>query len=300
MGAGASRGRTPRPARQNPRATGKQPAQGTRASEGVFKNISVVLVEPQSAGNIGSVARAMMNSAITDLVLINPCDYVNNDAFSMACNAIKVLKHASVHPTLEDYLMAGSSPDVDGEPRPRGIVTVGATRRLGKLRTPVLNVDEVAPRVLELARTNRVALVFGREDRGLENTELTACDMLVEIPTSELYPSLNLSHAVLLLCHYIFRATVPEGPSIESAPREEVEMMHAHIERTLRALEYGEKGGEHLLNTILRNFRRLFGRTTLMEKEVAMIRGILGQVESHVQPPSDEGQDNGHGNDKDN
>lgn len=235
----------------------------------ILKNLSVVLVEPRGSGNVGSVARAMQNTGIDDLVLVNPCEYTNNEAYSMACKAHEVLHRARVYPALEEALSAFE-------------VSVGTTRRTGKLRHPVLLLDEATPRVLSFAASNRVALVFGREDKGLKNTELSLCDILLEIPTSEAYGSVNLSHAVFLVCHHLFASTLEVEPSMKAAPREEVHRMFTHLERTLRALGYGADGNEYLVESILRTTRRLFGRTTLTAREVNMLRGILTQIDQRM------------------
>ena len=79
---------------------------------------------------------------------------------------------------------------------------------------------------------------------------------------------------------------MPKAPTIKAAPREELEKMYVHMERMLRGLGYGDQGGEYLFEAIMRSFRRLFGRTGLMEKEVKMLRGIFTQVEARVSPRS--------------
>jgi tRNA/rRNA methyltransferase len=234
-----------------------------------LRNVSIVLVEPQSPGNVGSVARVMMNTGFNDLVLINPCPYHNNEAYSMACKADPLLLSARTVPGLDAYA-------------PGAGMTAGATRRSGRLRHPVLTLDEAAPMMLGHARGNKVSILFGREDRGLTNEELRGCDMLFEIPTHQGYPSLNLSHAVLLVCHRLFTMAEPRGATIVAADRAGVEEMFSHMERMLRGLGYGEKGGKHLLDSILRGSRRLFGRTGLMQKEVNMLRGIFTRVEKNL------------------
>ncbi len=239
------------------------------AAQGAIDNISIVLVEPQSPGNVGSVARAMKNTGFSDLVLINPCDYRNNEAYSFACKADDVLLGARRFPDLGAYM---------DETR----IVVGTTRRMGRARYPVLTLAEAAPGIIELASGNSVSILFGREDRGLTNEEIPLCDMLVEIPANPDYPSLNLSQAVMLVCHHIFISAGAKGPVIRTAPRAELEKMYAHMEETLRRLDYGEKGGEHLLESILRGFRRLFGRTGLMQKEINMLRGIFTQIEDRT------------------
>jgi tRNA/rRNA methyltransferase len=232
-------------------------------------NIEIVLVEPQSSGNVGSVARAMKNTGFRNLTLINPCDYANNEAYSMACKADDVLKGATVYPALQECL------------NKTGIV-VGTTRRMGRMRYPVLTLDEAVPKILELSSKNRVSILFGREDRGLENDEIPLCDILLEIPTDPGYGSLNLSHAVFIVCYSLFSARFSVPPTIKVAPREELEKMYVHMEKTLMDLSYGEMGGEYLLEAILRSFRRLFGRTGLMQKEINMLRGIFTQIEQRA------------------
>lgn len=243
----------------------KEEPSGTR-----FENIDIVLVEPQSSGNVGSVARAMKNTGFANLVLVNPCDYRNNEAYSMACKADDVLKSARVFPEMESCI------------KETGLL-IGTTRRMGRIRYPILTLQEAVPKILELSRDNRVSILFGREDRGLENEEIPSCDMLLEIPASPLYGSLNLSHAVFIVCYHLFAARGVKGPVVEVAPREELEKMYAHMEEALRALSYGDKGGEYLLKAILRGFRRLFGRTGLMHKEINMLRGIFTQIENRVE-----------------
>ncbi|MBE7415153.1 MAG: RNA methyltransferase [Deltaproteobacteria bacterium] len=242
----------------------------------VSRNISIVLVEPQSSGNVGSTARAMRNTGFSDLVLINPCEYKNNESYSMACKADGVLETARVFPDLESYI-----------PEPR--VLVGTTRRIGRHRYPVLTLSEAVPEILRLAASNRVAILFGREDKGLLNEEIPLCDMLVEIPTSDDYPSINLSHAVFTVCHHLYTAAAPKAPAIKVAPRGELERMYEHMERTLRGIGYGDKGGEYLLEAMMRSFRRLFGRTGLMEKEVNMLRGVFTQIEARTINPEEDG-----------
>lgn len=252
----------------------KKQKEGSTASN----NISIVLVEPQSPGNVGSVARAMKNTGFSDLVLINPCDHSAEAAISMACNAFDILRNARVFRTLADYAE---------EP---GII-VATTRRMGRTRYPILTIQEAAGKILELASSNKVAVLFGREDRGLHNDEVALADILIEIPTHEDYPSLNLSSAVLIFCWQLFTAGNPKADAVKVAPRGELEKMYVHMEKTLRSLEYGDGGGEHILESILRSFRRLFGRTGLMQKEINMLRGIFTQIDARVKPLRRKGED---------
>ncbi|OGP31803.1 MAG: hypothetical protein A2073_04000 [Deltaproteobacteria bacterium GWC2_42_11] len=235
-----------------------------------FQNIHIVLVEPQGAGNIGSAARAMKNTGFKNLALVNPVDYKNDEAYKMACKADDVLLGAKVFTSLENATKDAS-------------MVIGTTRRKGRIRYPVLTFYDVLPRIIETAQKNNVFILFGREDKGLSNKEIELCSDVVEIPADKSYPSLNLSHAVFLVCYELFKHTAEEkGQAIKLASMEEINMMYEHLEKTLRKLGYGEKGGMHLLDVIMKSFRRLFGRTGLMHKEVNMVRGICTQIEKRV------------------
>ncbi len=235
----------------------------------IQENISIVLVEPMSSGNVGSVARVMKNTGFSNLRLVNPCDYGNNEAYSMACKADDVLKKAEVFKGVKTCIQDA------------GLV-VGATRRKGKIRYPVLTLSEAVPHITRLAKKNRVAILFGREDKGLKNSEIALCDLLLEIPASDTYGSLNISHAVLMVCHGLFASRARPSPAIKAAPREEVLAMYEHLGDVLRRLGYAEHGREFLMESILRGFRRLFGRTGLMQKEINMLRGIFAQIEKRA------------------
>ncbi|HZX35109.1 MAG TPA: RNA methyltransferase [Thermodesulfobacteriota bacterium] len=236
------------------------------------KNISIVLVEPKGAGNVGSVARVMKNTGFRNLVLVNSVQYKNDEGFSMACSASDVLLKAKEVKTLKQAVKDSH-------------FIVGTTRRKGGARFPVFTMDEALPKILSVSKKNTVSILFGREDRGLENEETLFCDILFEIPAHRDMMSLNLSHAVFAVCHALFKteASCVVELTLKSASREEVEAMHEHIERVLEKLGYADeiKKG-YLMPILLRNLRKIFGRTVLVEKEVNMLRGILTRIEEKI------------------
>jgi len=247
------------------------------------ENIYPVLVEPRGSGNIGSVARVIMNCGMKNLAMINPADFTNNEALQMACNANEVLDNSYVFPTLEECLKSDTVNP--------GLV-IAVTRRVGKMRGPVYTLNKIIPEIFKFAEQNNVAILFGREDKGLKNEEVAMCDMILEIPTDAGYPSLNLSHAVLLVLYKIYDELTEDrnfsipGETVRMVTREEIDEMYAHLERSMRQIGYGDddRGGEHLLKTIMRNFRRLFGRTGIIEKELNMLRGIFTKIEQKCDP----------------
>jgi TrmH family RNA methyltransferase len=249
-----------------------------KSNDKFAENLSIVLVEPAGAGNIGSVARVMHNTGLTRLVLVNPVEFKNDEGFSMACNAGEILLKARVCSTLEEAAKGSN-------------LLIGSTRRKGKLRNPHFSLTDIVPKINELVVKSKVALIFGRENHGLNNEELELCDMLFEIPAHEDNPSLNLSHAVFAVTYALFMEEAPKGEAIEQVPRDEVTKLFIHLEATLEAIGYGAEGSEYLLESIMHNFKRLFGRTGLMQKEVNMLRGILTNIEKRVEHNVDESDD---------
>ncbi|WP_052643316.1 RNA methyltransferase [Syntrophotalea carbinolica] len=124
------------------------------------KRIRVILVEPQSPGNIGMVARAMGNFGVSELRLVNPCTYLHPEARKFAVRAAPLLGKARVFPDLASALA-----DLP--------MSVAATRRAGKLRGELLDVADAARLAAGLPAVEGVGLVFGREDAGLTSDEVS-------------------------------------------------------------------------------------------------------------------------------
>jgi len=231
-------------------------------------HLSVVLVEPQGPLNIGSVCRAMLNFGVTDLRLVNPqVDHLSRDARLMAVKSAAVLENAQVFPHLGDAL-AGCT------------LSFGTTRRFGRYREGLLHPSEAADRLLPVAQENSVALVFGREDRGLFTSELDLCQHFITIPTDEKQPSMNLAQAVSLCLYEVNNARAKttgqtcHGRKLASS--ENLEAMYQHMRQSLLDIGYLDpQNPDH----ILRSFRRILGRSGLNDREVRILRGLFNQID---------------------
>ncbi len=159
--------------------------------------LAIVLVEPQGPLNLGSVARAMKNMGLHDLVIVGELDPLSEEARLMASRSVDVLERARCFPTLEEAIAD------------RGLV-VGTTAR-GRHRIPTETPRAAAPAILEQARETSVAILFGREDHGLSSEELALCHRVVSAPTSAERTSLNLAQAVLLVGYELFVASNAEA-----------------------------------------------------------------------------------------
>ncbi|OHB32399.1 MAG: RNA methyltransferase [Desulfuromonadaceae bacterium GWC2_58_13] len=233
-----------------------------------LQNIAVVLVEPQGPLNIGSVCRAMMNFGFSDLRLVNPtADHRAEEARWMAVKAGSLLDRARIFPDL-----AAALADCQ--------LALGTTRRFGKYREEFFHPDEAARYLLPLTEKGRVALVFGREDKGLLTAELDLCQRFITIPTSDELPSMNLAQAVSL-CLYETAKTLGElrGKSHgrkKLASGSVLEGMYSHMKRTLVDIEFLDaQNPEH----ILRSFRRILGRSGLNDREVRILHGMFRSID---------------------
>jgi tRNA/rRNA methyltransferase len=230
-----------------------------------LKNLSIVLVEPRGDANIGSAARAMKNCGIGRLVLVNPAPYDTEWGRGMACSALDILKSARVEKNLPDVLKGSS-------------YVVGFTARTGRYRKPFYTYSDAMGNICDRASSGPVALVFGREDDGLTNEELDACDFVVTIPTSEEYPSLNLAQAVMVACHDIFVRSQAGHQEVrdEFMPRGSYEHVLSEWKNMLSKIGYE---GE-LREKILSRFRDLLGRSGLARADVKMFEGLMSRLRS--------------------
>jgi len=229
--------------------------------------VRFVLVQPRSPGNVGSAARACKNLGFHRLLTVQPrCDPRDEQARMMAVDARELLDRLEIHDNLDDALKGAAT-------------VVGTSRRIGKHRRPHYRLDRWARELAGLVGRGELAVVFGREDHGLSDTELDLCTHLVHLPAADEYPSFNLAQAVLLVAYELRLALLSEdepadplGPPAEHTDREG---MYRHLERALQTIGYLH---EDSVEPIMRRLRRLMGRASMTEREVAMLRGMARQI----------------------
>jgi tRNA/rRNA methyltransferase len=231
-----------------------------------IENIRIVLVSPQGQMNIGSVARAMKNVGIKELAVVDPAGPVAHpDARLMAVGAHDILEDASVFPCLADAIADCAW-------------VIGTTRRGGKRREGVVDPRQMAAEIVEIIQQNKVAVVFGPEDRGLSNRDLDLCQRLVTIPAHEEYGSLNLAQAVMIVCYEIYlaiRQKKDSSPGKRLARSAALEGMYRHMEETLLRIGFLEQNNPKRMMAVL---RRIFSKAQLDPREVRVLRGICRQA----------------------
>ena len=242
---------------------------GHKVADGknMLKNLRIVLVQPKGSGNIGSVARAMMNSGLKDLAIVGAGRIHSFSARAMAVHAREILQGARKFDTLREAVADC------------GLV-VGTTCRGGLYRSHSRLPREVAPKIVSTIRTDsrQVALVFGPEDHGLSNRDLKYCQWLITIPTNQDYASLNVAQAVMVCLYEIFLASLKRSPreAISRAPAESIERLFDIMRRSLLKIGFlDSQNPEHILLAI----RRILGRAGLEEKDVHILNGLFRQIE---------------------
>jgi tRNA/rRNA methyltransferase len=189
-----------------------------------------ILVEPSVPENVGFAARAIKTMGFADLWLVAPCDYLSKPARKTAYGSHDVLENARVFENFE--LLAN---EID--------FLIATTAKIRDGHHDCLPPDRL-PEILVAKRNtiNSVGLVFGREDRGLSNQELSRCDLISTVPLARDYPSLNLGHAVMVYAYELANGNPKSNRPLENThqSREWLEAKKA-TEQLLQWLDINDK-----------------------------------------------------------
>lgn len=238
---------------------------------GSFANVRVVLVNTSHPGNIGAAARAMKNMGLYSLYLVDPKEFPAPRALWRAAGAADVVQRARVVGTLAEAVADC------------GLV-VGTSARERRIPWPLLDPRECGQRVWQESAHHEVALVFGREDRGLTNDELAQCGYHVHIPANPEYSSLNLAAAVQVLAYELRMAALADAGSPASldwdlppAPAADIELYFRHLEEVLVGIGFHDPANPR--QTMVR-LRRLLARIRPDRMELSILRGVLTGVQN--------------------
>ncbi len=229
-----------------------------------MENVAIVLHDTRVPENIGAAARAAANMGVGQLVLSAP------RTLDMA-RILKVATHTASG-LVETMMVCNTLPEALGQ----FTWVAGTTARLGGTRQVNASPAELAEKLIPISLENRVAILFGPEDRGLTNENLRLCHDLVTIPTAG-FSSLNLAQAVMVMCYELFKARTrtPEYHIPRLACRHELENMYKELEEILARIHYiNPENPEHRLDKA----RDFLSRYQLRSREVSIIRGICRQV----------------------
>lgn len=221
--------------------------------------IRVILLEPETGGNIGSIARSMRNFNLNDLWIVKPKTSLTAQAVAFAMRGREILRSAATVRTLGMAL--------------RGVDLVVGTSSVSARSTSNLSRHSITPaRLAEKVRASkgRVALVFGRESSGLSNKEVESCDCMVTIPSSPDYNVLNVATAASIIFYEIFQQPV-SAQGIELATKR----VKSQLQRQFSELVKCSGIKEHKRKLTMRAFQNVVSRSFISKREASLLVGVF-------------------------
>ncbi|MGE8654412.1 MULTISPECIES: RNA methyltransferase [unclassified Acinetobacter] len=250
-----------------------------------LSHVRIVMVNTTLPANIGSALRAMKTMGLSKLVLVAPKTYPHPDINALSAGAIDLIDQIEIVDTLEDAIKNCH-------------IVFGTSARSRTIPWPLLDARPAAEMSLKAVSESKqeVAVVFGREDRGLTNEELAMANYHVTIPVNTEYGVLNVAQAIQVIC-YEMRMAALGLTELTSNPdanmhvtkdidmewdeplvtHEMMEQFYPHIEKMLAEIEFMDPKNPRLLPLRL---RRLFGRIQLDRMEYHLLRGIFSRVQA--------------------
>lgn len=241
-------------------------------NDNLLNSVKVVLVGTTHPGNIGAAARAIKNMGIFNLALVKPKEFPSDIAIYRSKAAKDILENAEIYESLEDAI-AGCE------------LVVGTSARARSVPWPVFNPRDAAVEMHKISKQGNVAIVFGREDRGLTNDELGLCNFHVHIPSDPKYSSLNLSQAVQILAYEIRLAysrdeVISEVKwDVDLANNEQTERLIDHMEELMQDVEFYDVENPRKL---LLRVRRFFKRSEIDVMEANIFRGLFSAIQKRL------------------
>ncbi len=233
-------------------------------------HISIVLVHTEHPENIGSVARCMKNMGLKELILINPVPYQRLETYALAHRSRDILDKALVYDNLAEALKPF-------------VFVVGTTQRVRGRHYPLHTPSQIVGEVEKRGPKARIALVFGRESRGLTNEELRSCHIVSTIPSALRQPALNLAQAVMIYCYELYKA-FRESPGKEVfawdlAQNHEIYHLYEHMDACLQSIGFHPRVD---IKDFIDRFRRVLGRIALEKRDVKLFHKLFAEVERAV------------------
>ena len=250
-----------------------------------LSHVRIVMVNTTLPANIGSALRAMKTMGLCKLVLVAPKTYPHPDIDALAAGATDLIEQIEVVEQLEDAIADCH-------------LVFGTSARSRTIPWPLLDARPAAVKSLNAVAQHgqNIAIIFGREDRGLTNEELALANYHVTIPVNEEYGVLNVAQAIQVICYEMRMAAIDiVGKIADPAAtmqvtdseamqwdeplvnHEQMQQFYPHLEKMLAEIEFMDPKNPRLLPLRL---RRLFGRIQLDRMEYHLLRGIFSRVQA--------------------
>lgn len=216
---------------------------------------------------------------LKELILINPVPYKRLETYALAHKSEDIIDNALVYDNLKEALS------------PFAFI-VGTTQRVRGRHYPLYIPQEIAKEVKRIGSKKKIALVFGRESKGLTNEELRNCHMVSTIPTALRQPAINLAQSVMIYCYEFFQQILDEEKveifKWDLAENKEIQYMYQHLESCLHTINFYPKGD---IKDFIDRFRRVLGRIKLERRDVKLFHKLFSEVERALREANKKGEE---------
>ena len=239
--------------------------------------IEIILVEPRKQENLGAVARAMKNFDFENLVLINPKCRIGRKARKVAKHANDILDKAKVkkfdYLKNYDYLVGTTAILGTDYNIPRNTISI---EQLGNKLSAIIGKKKANDKKT-MSSGLKIGILIGRETIGLKNEEINLCDVLVTIPSSKKYPTLNISHSAAIMLYEIFKKISSEKSDshINFATKKDKEIIMKYIHSALDGMEFSTKEKKETQKKV---WKRVIGKALLTKREAFSVMGFMRKI----------------------
>ena len=233
-----------------------------------YFNLKIILVEPNGPLNVGSIARLCSNFNVDQLRIVSPkCDIYSLEAKKMALKGINYIKESNIYESLIDSIS-----DCD--------LVLATSGRVDNPKEHVQDsLENISTWIRNFKEVKNLAILFGREDRGLTNQELLLAHKVFNINTHKNFPSMNLSHAVSIVLYELSKISKADNilkkKDLNFATSKQIEDSFCEIEKLLLKTGYLLP---HTLNAKISKFKKYIHRSETSQHELNILRGIVHQI----------------------
>ena len=225
-------------------------------------------MEPNGPINVGSIARLCSNFEVNELNIVSPnCDIFSLGAKKMALKGQRYIDNCKIFNSIEQAIF-----DCD-----LVLATCGRIDLSNDIDCE--NPEEISKWISSFKKIKKLAILFGREDRGLTNNELLFAHKIFNIKTSLNYPSLNLSHAVAIILYELNKSSTnnqkKDTKVFNLASSKQIYESFIDLEKMLIRTGYLL---EHTSSSKIRKFKKFVLKAKTSSEEINVLRGIVHQI----------------------
>jgi tRNA/rRNA methyltransferase len=227
-----------------------------------------ILVNPQLGENIGACARALKNFGFSNLNIVAPRDsWPNTKARMTSVGAYNIIQKAKIHKNVSDAVQKFDLV----------FASTARKRDINKKHISIINFVKI----LSKYKNSNIGIMFGPEASGLSNHDLSLSNFIILIPTSKKLTSLNLSHAVIIICYEIYKSLnfdrfKKEKMLTKLTSKSSIKKLIKFIEKMLDNKKFFNPPEKK--KSMILNINNIFGRLELSDKELRILFSIFSSL----------------------